>query len=934
VNDHLADAVLDMILGADHDDQALSALDDFEAMVPLTPAPAPAPVAPPPVASPPHLETVERFARRLERTSRRLDRALRYAWENKGNAGTSKRGLPLYKWHWDGSDGKRQRDRIQSVEPGKGRQPAAEGQKPAPAKPAKPPKQTIDAVHDELSQLNREDVTEEHVARLTAGMLTLTKQQLHELRGRLGLPERGTKSLAKSPLAQRILEHVRGGGKQEPAGKPEAKPATGRTPKGPDVDTLGKIDRVLEGYAKGEGDPEYFGKLLERLGVADLRTVAKKVEALASRTKEGLRKGITEKVAALAPAGQAEATTPVTTPATETGTPTSGAGTRPATAQGGTPRTSGKPTTHYDEQSALSRMFAAEPRLERMPTTPVTIMDMMHGLPPQQKESLSKALFDLADRGIVALHRQDNLNLLRPEERANLLHDPESGMYFTAVAFRDPDSAPKPDARAVAREKGTIVERPAPPAPPAPTTAEMTPREPPAPPRMLQRSEAAAIEKQFGMGARDSGVDHALAARIGFVADAVAAGKQPDAGLVNQLQAWVKGADTDPYGYGQFGSKEAYEAATSLLHTARNLAQSQPSPGAGALSGSEATASASPPPTPAPAGRKGTIYGLPNAVYDQLYEQLQKGDRAGAENALREAASRYGIHDANTKQVARALMQQLKEEQAGPAKPTVPASTPKSAPSVSGLATAFRDLDSKGFNQVSLDKLAEKTGYTPEQLHGVVRDLIKKGVLSGQGPEGRHGLSDRERRAMIPSQGPHDPGVLYVSVRPGMEREFERLTGQGAGTVATPTPVTPAPSSPQRKPTAQPRKPESPTTGATPPTFGIPDLDNGLRSARGPAEVIPLLYRSAGTIGLVQSATDRKTSREVLEYVDRVLPTLRAPEVAAVGKAMGFPKANAAFVREAIEARIGGTIRSRMTEGGAAEKAAARRDLEKLGWKG
>jgi len=120
-------------------------------------------------------------------------------------------------------------------------------------------------------------------------------------------------------------------------------------------------------------------------------------------------------------------------------------------------------------------------------------------------------------------------------------------------------------------------------------------------------------------------------------------------------------------------------------------------------------------------------------------------------------------------------------------KPTSPRSATKttSKPSTSTVAKAFRDLDTENFNQVSLDKLLAKTGYTPEQLHGVVRDMVKRGLLTTQGPEGRHGLSPAEREAMIPPGDDFMQGVMYVSVPTGKEEEFTRTIKEGKETGPT-----------------------------------------------------------------------------------------------------------------------------------------------------
>lgn len=93
------------------------------------------------------------------------------------------------------------------------------------------------------------------------------------------------------------------------------------------------------------------------------------------------------------------------------------------------------------------------------------------------------------------------------------------------------------------------------------------------------------------------------------------------------------------------------------------------------------------------------------------------------------------------------------------------------------VASAFQKLDRNGHNQVSLADLADETGMDTKTMHDVVNDLRRKGILSGQGAEGHHGLSAREKAAMIPPIDQFDQGVLYVSVRPGKEAEFARLAG-------------------------------------------------------------------------------------------------------------------------------------------------------------
>lgn len=91
---------------------------------------------------------------------------------------------------------------------------------------------------------------------------------------------------------------------------------------------------------------------------------------------------------------------------------------------------------------------------------------------------------------------------------------------------------------------------------------------------------------------------------------------------------------------------------------------------------------------------------------------------------------------------------------------------------VPDLVAAFAKLNKKGGNLVSLADLKDATEMSKERLHATVQQLRKDGVLTGSRPEGRHGITPREREAMLRDG---DDQILYVSVKD--PEKFQALLG-------------------------------------------------------------------------------------------------------------------------------------------------------------
>lgn len=94
----------------------------------------------------------------------------------------------------------------------------------------------------------------------------------------------------------------------------------------------------------------------------------------------------------------------------------------------------------------------------------------------------------------------------------------------------------------------------------------------------------------------------------------------------------------------------------------------------------------------------------------------------------------------------------------------------------SRVADAFNRLNENRFNLVNLVKLREETGYSVSALHKIVDTLVRQGVLTTSGAEGRFKLTPEEREVMMRTPGQTD--ALYVSVRSGKESDLDRLAGR------------------------------------------------------------------------------------------------------------------------------------------------------------
>jgi hypothetical protein len=100
--------------------------------------------------------------------------------------------------------------------------------------------------------------------------------------------------------------------------------------------------------------------------------------------------------------------------------------------------------------------------------------------------------------------------------------------------------------------------------------------------------------------------------------------------------------------------------------------------------------------------------------------------------------------------------------QGQPTKPQQPAPQPKQAPPQDVGQRVVEHIRKNPHNFVSLKELGETLGVEPQQLHGIVNDLRRQGVLSAAGYEGRHGITPEEQRWLMPDPGGHDLGYVML----------------------------------------------------------------------------------------------------------------------------------------------------------------------------
>jgi len=307
--------------------------------------------------------------------------------------------------------GKGWRDRqtgkvIYGERPGTGERVAV----PAPAAPSAPTAAPAAAVGEVLADLNRADVTDEHVAAVTRTLAALPKAQLHALRSQLGLPEKGLKGATRDRLVARLIAHARG----EPAG-------------GGSVEDLA---RQVSAARRGEEvDAPAVARRLEALTLADLRALRDRIGGAAggrSRADVSTRilAALHRRDAGAAPGRRpvdprqmtidwgALAATPTPEPATEQPAPVSPAPPPP-------------PSTPDAPRLNLSGLTPGTPE-------PVENLRARAGL---SKQEFDRAVLAAADRGEVVLHQHNAPASLTPEQRDHLVADPSGKSFYGYVAL-------------------------------------------------------------------------------------------------------------------------------------------------------------------------------------------------------------------------------------------------------------------------------------------------------------------------------------------------------------------------------------------------------------------------------------------------------------------------------------------------------------------
>lgn len=139
---------------------------------------------------------------------------------------------------------------------------------------------------------------------------------------------------------------------------------------------------------------------------------------------------------------------------------------------------------------------------------------------------------------------------------------------------------------------------------------------------------------------------------------------------------------------------------------------------------------------------------------------------AAAADPAKEKALRADLHPKDKKKFD-GLMQRLRGSQAGqPAKPAAASPAPAASPQehAQHVLSGMKALD-QGVNLVSMADMRDhlgKQGLDRAQQDAAIVGLMRQGVLSGSGPEGRHGITPREQEALMPMG---DQRVGYLSLR-------------------------------------------------------------------------------------------------------------------------------------------------------------------------
>lgn len=159
------------------------------------------------------------------------------AWKQGEQVGSLKASKkPLYKWY----DSETGQTRVQSVQPGTGRQKKQQNDQPSsdnasspdvsqqPKKEKQPKPSTSDAHAAIKSVLDSDNLTDEHVSQIATALKSLTVKDITALKQQLGLKASGKKEELIQKIAQRAVEGVRKareqGTKLEPQGTKQEQP--------------------------------------------------------------------------------------------------------------------------------------------------------------------------------------------------------------------------------------------------------------------------------------------------------------------------------------------------------------------------------------------------------------------------------------------------------------------------------------------------------------------------------------------------------------------------------------------------------------------------------------------------------------------------------------------------------------------------------------
>jgi hypothetical protein len=115
------------------------------------------------------------------------------------------------------------------------------------------------------------------------------------------------------------------------------------------------------------------------------------------------------------------------------------------------------------------------------------------------------------------------------------------------------------------------------------------------------------------------------------------------------------------------------------------------------------------------------------------------------------AADFYGQHGA-------AVLEKVAAEMGGAPRPNL-------AADAGSLLSYFDAHPNARDNLVSLADLADATGWDTPRLHAAVQALRQSGQVSAVSAEGRHGITARERAAMLPPDAEGEHGLLHISRR-------------------------------------------------------------------------------------------------------------------------------------------------------------------------